>query len=125
MKGLCDMARVLVVDDSNIYRFSMSEILENTGHIIIGEAKNGQEAVESYKELHPDVVTMDVTMPEKDGFEALKEILEFDAGAKVIMVSATVDQSILSEALIQGAYDILVKPFDPEQVLLTLNGLTF
>ena len=94
------MARILIVDDSSIYRSNMRDILESGGHTIAGEARNGAEGVEKYKELRPEITTLDITMPVKDGLEALKEIMEFDPDAKVIMVSATAQQSNISEALI-------------------------
>ena len=117
------MARILVVDDSAVYRTSMKELLQNAGHTVVGEAVNGDEGVTKYMELFPDITTMDVMMPIKGGLEALDEILIFDPHAKVIMVSATAQQSKISQALIQGAYCFLRKPIDPEKLHRALDSI--
>ena len=110
------MARVLIVDDSEVFRYKIRMLLEEEGHTIVGEASNGAEGFESYKELRPDVTTMDVTMPIMDGIEALKQIMQFDPSAKVIMVAASAQENKISEAFILGAFDFLPKPFDMERV---------
>ena len=117
------MARILVVDDSSTYRYSMRDILENAGHIVAGEAVNGAEAVEMYMELRPDITTLDITMPIMNGLDALKEIIGYDSDAKIVMVSATAQQETIAEALIHGAYDFFPKPLDPERVMLVLDRI--
>ena len=116
-------ANILIVDDSAIFRGSMREILESEGHNIIGEAGNGLEAVEKYMQLRPDLITMDITMPEKNGLTALKEIIDLDPDARIIMVSSTAQKSTVSEALINGAYGFLRKPLDPKEVAEMISGV--
>jgi len=111
------MASVLIVDDAAFMRMMIKEILTNHGLTIAGEAENGVVAVEKYKELKPDLVTMDITMPEKDGLTALREILAFDRSARVVMCSAMGQQGMVIEAIQAGARDFIVKPFKPERVL--------
>ena len=110
------MATVLVVDDAAFMRMMLTDILRESGHQIIGEAGTGDEAVELYATLQPTLVTMDLVMPEKSGMDALKEILAFDARARVIMVSAVGQQETAKEALRVGARAYLLKPFQPDQV---------
>jgi two-component system chemotaxis response regulator CheY len=111
------MARtVLVVDDAAFMRMMIRDILAKEGYVI-QEAANGREAVEKYDELHPDLVTMDITMPEMSGLEALRIIRNRDAKARVLMVSAMGQQKMIVEALEAGAMDFLVKPFQPTKVL--------
>ena len=111
------MARVLVVDDAAFMRKMVSDALAKGGHEVIGEAANGVEAVERYKELAPEVTTLDITMPEKDGISALQDILALDPSAKVVMCSALGQESKVLEAIKSGAKDFVVKPFQPERVL--------
>ena len=111
------MARVLVVDDAAFMRKMVGDALAKGGHEVIGEASNGVEAVESYQALRPDITTLDITMPEKDGLAALKEILTLDSSAKVIMCSALGQEAKVLEAVKSGARDFVVKPFKPERVL--------
>jgi len=106
------MAKVLIVDDMGYFRSIIAEILKAAGHTIVGEATNGAEAVEKYKKLRPDVTIMDVTMPIMDGIEALKEIMEFDSEAKVVMLTASSQESIVSEAFALGASDFVSKESD-------------
>ncbi|MDO5294575.1 MAG: response regulator [bacterium] len=110
------MAKILVVDDSRTSRKFLRTILEEGQHKIVGEAKNGLEAIEKYKELHPDLTTMDITMPELDGLGALKEIMEYDKAAKVIMVTAAGQKNKVVDAIKYGAIDYVTKPFDPEKI---------
>ena len=117
------MASILIVDDSTIYRGSMREILESAGHAVVGEARDGEEAIEKYKELRPDITTLDITMPVMNGIDALKEIMKIDPDATVIMVSSTAQQNTIAEALICGAYDFFPKPLDPEQIVQSLDGI--
>ena len=111
------MVRILVVDDSEYFRETLKDSFELEGYVIAGEAADGEEAVEKYKELRPDITTLDITMPVMDGIEALKKILEFDPDAKVIMVSSSAQSSKVTQALILGAYEFLPKPFDNDRLL--------
>ena len=117
------MANILIVDDSTIYRGIMREILESAGHTVAGEACDGEEAIDKYKELRPDITTLDITMPVMNGIDSLKEIMKFDPEAKIIMVSSTAQQNTIAEALISGAYDFFPKPLDPEQVMQSLDSI--
>ncbi len=118
MKGDISMGQsVLIVDDASFMRMMIKDILVKNGFEIAGEAQNGEEAVERYKELSPDLVTMDITMPEKDGVAALKEIKAFDGNAKVIMCSAMGQQSMVIDAIQAGAKDFIVKPFQADRVI--------
>lgn len=111
------MARVLVVDDAAFMRMMLKDILTKAGHEIVGEAANGVEAVEKYKELKPDVVTMDITMPEMNGIDAIKEIKKVDPNATVIVCSAMGQQAMVIEAIQAGAKDFIVKPFQASRVI--------
>jgi two-component system chemotaxis response regulator CheY len=111
------MARVLIVDDAAFMRKVLSDALATGGHEVVGEATNGIEAVARYQELHPDVTTLDITMPEKDGLEALREIIAADPSARVIMCSALGQESKVLESIKSGARDFVVKPFQPARVL--------
>lgn len=113
--------RILIVDDALFMRNMIKEILKVEGFEIAGEASNGIEAVEKYKDLKPDAVTMDIVMPGKNGIEALKEIKEIDKNAKVIMVSALGQESLVMEALEAGAVDFITKPFKKEKVIQVLK----
>jgi len=108
---------VLIVDDSSFMRRMMKSIVIGNGYNVIGEAENGQLAVEKYKELMPDLVTMDVTMKVMSGLEALGEILAFDPNAKVVMVSSMSQEIIVREAIALGAKGFIVKPFDDKQII--------
>jgi two-component system chemotaxis response regulator CheY len=121
------MARVLVVDDAAFMRKMVTDALTGGGHEIVGEAGNGVEAVARYQELRPDVMTLDITMPEKDGIAALKEIIAIDPSAKVIMCSALGQESKVLESIKLGAKDFVVKPFKPARLPggdTTARGLT-
>ena len=114
------MARVLVVDDASFMRQMIREIVEAEGHEVVGEASDGDEAVEAFGRLQPDVVTMDIVMPRRSGIDAVKGILETEPSAKVVMCSALGQEPLVHEALTAGALDFIVKPFKPEAVLGTL-----
>lgn len=103
--------RILIVDDAAFMRMMIKDILVKNGFEVVGEAQDGVEAVEKYAELKPDLVTLDITMPEKDGLTALKEILSSDSDAKVIMCSAMGQQSMVIDAIQAGAKDFIVKAF--------------
>src|SRR4030095_9794275 len=111
------MARVLVVDDAAFMRKMVSDALTKGGHEVVGEAGNGAEAITAFQELKPEVMTLDITMPEKDGLAALKEIIELDPSAKVIMCSALGQESKVLESIKLGARDFVVKPFQAARVI--------
>ena len=111
------MAKILIVDVAAFMRMMIKDILTKNGYEIAAEAENGQKAVEKYQETNPDLVLMDITMPEMDGIQALKKIKEVDAGAKVIMCSAMGQQAMVIEAIQSGAKDFIVKPFQADRVL--------
>jgi two-component system chemotaxis response regulator CheY len=113
----------MVVDDAMFMRASLKMMLEKNGYEVAAEAENGAIAVQKYKEIKPDLVTMDITMPEMDGIQALKLIRQFDADAKVIIVSAMGQEPVVKEAIISGAKSFIVKPFKEDFVLKTLSTL--
>jgi two-component system, chemotaxis family, chemotaxis protein CheY len=111
------MARVLVVDDAAFMRKMVSDALAKGGHEVVGEAGNGVEAIAQFQEIKPDLVTLDITMPEKDGLAALAEIVAADPSARVVMCSALGQESKVLEAIKLGAKDFVVKPFQPARVI--------
>ncbi|MBO2519399.1 MULTISPECIES: response regulator [Limnochorda] len=115
--------RVLVVDDTAFMRMTLRNVLERNGYEVVGEAATGVEAVELYQSLKPDLVTMDITMPEMDGITAIREIMKMDPQARIIVCSALGQKNMVIEALTAGAKDYLVKPFQPERVLEALEKL--
>ena len=108
---------VLIVDDALFMRMMIKDILSKDGFVVVGEAENGAEAVEKYANLKPDLVTMDIVMPEMDGIEAVRNIVKMDPGAKVLMCSAMGQQPLVVEALEAGARDFIIKPFQPAKVV--------
>jgi len=110
------MARVLITDDAAFMRMQLKHNLEELGHDIVGEAENGVEAIEKYKDLTPDLVTMDITMPEMDGVAAVKGIMEINPEANIVMCSAMGQQSMVLDAIKAGAKDFIVKPFTRERI---------
>ena len=117
---LCQL-EYLIVDDAAFMRMMIKEILTKNGYEVVGEASDGFQAIEKYKEVQPDLVTMDITMPEMDGITALKEIRKIDPNAKIIMCSAMGQQAMVIDAIQAGAKDFIVKPFQPERVLEAIN----
>ena len=117
------MSRILVVDDSRTSRKILRTILEDAGHEVIGEAMDGQDGVNKFKELRPDLVTLDITMPVMDGLEALKCIREVDGNTKVIMVTAAGQQNKMIDAIKLGASEFVTKPFEPEEIIKMVNKL--
>ena len=109
--------RILVVDDAALMRMMIKDILTQNGYTIVGEAENGLVAIERFLELRPDLVTMDITMPELDGISAVREIRKIDPQAKIIICSAMGQQAMVIDAIQAGARDFVVKPFQPERVL--------
>jgi two-component system chemotaxis response regulator CheY len=108
---------ILVCDDAAFMRMMIKDILTKNGYVVVGEAENGAKAVEKYNETKPDLVLMDITMPEMDGIQALKKIKEGDPGAMVIMCSAMGQQAMVIESIQSGAKDFIVKPFQADRVL--------
>ena len=115
--------RVLICDDSVMVQKKMSLLLKENGYINLYEAKDGQAAVDTYKQVEPHIVFMDIVMPIKTGIDALAEIIEFDPSAKVVMASSIGTQSNLKEAIEKGAYDFLQKPIDDTSVLKLLDRI--
>jgi two-component system, chemotaxis family, chemotaxis protein CheY len=113
--------RLLITDDAVIMRTIIGDTARDAGWEVVGEATNGAQAIEMYKQLRPDVVTLDLVMPEFDGLHALRGILAFDPDATVLMVSALDQKSVLQNAFRHGATDFLVKPFDKPQLISALE----
>ena len=113
--------KVLVVDDAAFMRMMLKDILLKNDFEVAGEAENGKVAVSAYQKVKPDIVTMDITMPEMNGIEAVKAIKSFDPDSKIIMVSAMGQQPMVIEAIQAGATDFIVKPFQPDRVVEALN----
>ena len=114
---------ILICDDAAFMRVMIKDILTKNGYEVAGEAENGLKAVEKYNETKPDLVMMDITMPEMDGIQALKKIKEADASANIIMCSAMGQEAMVIEAIKAGAKDFIVKPFKPERIMKTLTSL--
>lgn len=117
------MKKVLIVEDAAFMRAAIKTILERNGFEVVGEAENGAIGVRKYQELRPDIVTMDITMPEMTGLKALKHIRSFDPDAKVIMITAMGQEHLVKEAILSGAKSFIVKPFKEEHVVQTLKKL--
>ncbi len=115
------MARVLIADDASFMRQMIREIIEAEGHEVVGEASDGDEVVEEFKRLQPDVTTMDIVMPRRSGIDAVKGIIELDAGACVVMCSALGQETLVQEAMEAGARGFIVKPFKPDVVIATIE----
>ncbi|MBE6182764.1 MAG: response regulator [Bacillus sp. (in: Bacteria)] len=109
--------KILIVDDAAFMRMMIKDILTKNGYEVVAEASDGAQAVEKYQELRPDLVTMDITMPEVDGISALKQIKQMDPNAKVIMCSAMGQQAMVIDAIQAGAKDFIVKPFQADRVI--------
>lgn len=108
---------ILVVDDAAFMRMMIKDVLIKYGYEVLGEAENGAKAIEKYKELKPDLIVMDITMPEVDGIQAVKEIKKIDSSAKIVMCSAMGQQAMVIEAIQAGASDFIVKPFQADRVI--------
>jgi len=111
----------LIVDDAAFMRMMIKDIVVKNDFNVVGEAQNGKEAVEMYLKSNPDIVTMDITMPEKDGISAVKDIMAIDPAARIIMCSAMGQQGLVMEAIKAGACDFLVKPFKSERVVQAIE----
>lgn len=117
------MAKILIVDDAAFMRMMIKDILQKNGYEVVGEAANGLQAIELYKAHQPDLVTMDITMPEMDGIEAVKQIKAINSNAKIIMCSAMGQQSMVMDAIKAGANDFIVKPFQADRVLEAIKKI--
>lgn len=109
--------KVLIADDALFMRNMIKDVFSGVEFEVVGEAQNGVEAIEKYKELKPDITTMDIVMPQKSGIEAVREIVKFDKNAKIVMCSALGQESLVMEAIEAGATDFIVKPFKAENVI--------
>ncbi len=114
-------ANILIADDLSFMRMIQKEILTERGYTVVGEAADGREAVEKFKSLHPDLVLLDITMPNMNGLEAMRKIFSLDPHAKVIMCSALGQQNLIVEAIKAGVKDFIVKPFKPERILSAIE----
>lgn len=117
------MAKILLVDDAAFMRMMLKTTLTQAGYTDIYEAEDGAKAVEKYQEIQPDLVFMDITMPNKDGLEALKEIKGGNPGATIVMCSAMGQETMVMDAIKSGAKDFIVKPFKPERILSTVKKI--
>ncbi|ADO76386.1 response regulator [Halanaerobium praevalens] len=115
------MAKIIVVDDAAFMRLNLKQIMEGLGHEVIAEAENGKDAIEKYQASKPDIMFMDITMPEMDGIEAVKKIKEIDPEAKIIMCSAMGQKKIVINAITAGAKDFIVKPFKKDKIAETID----
>jgi len=115
--------KILVVDDAIFMRRMISDILVENGMEVIGEADTGSGAVERYKELKPDLVTMDIIMPETNGIDAVRQIVSYDSNAKIVICSALGQQTLVQEAIAAGAKDFLIKPFNPSRVVEVITKI--
>ena len=117
------MTKILIVDDAAFMRISIKNMLTKNGYEVVGEAENGKVGVAKYKDLAPDIVTMDITMPEMDGLTALKQIIQINPNAQIIMVSAMGQEAMVREAIISGARGFIVKPFKEEGIISAIKKL--
>ncbi|MCL0062585.1 response regulator [Peptococcaceae bacterium] len=115
--------KILIVDDAAFMRMMIKNIVTKAGYEVVGEAENGAQAVEMYKELKPDLVIMDITMPEMGGIQAVKAIKEIDPNANIIMCSAMGQQAMVMEAIQAGAKDFIVKPFQQDRILQAIKRI--
>ncbi len=115
------MAKILICDDSAFMRMILKKLLTDHGYDVVGEAGDGKQAVQMYRECKPDLITMDITMPKMDGIQAVQLIHEENPLVRIIMVTALGQKAIITDAIKAGASDFIVKPFDPEQVMKTIK----
>jgi len=113
--------KVLIVDDAPVVRHLLKNLLEKHGYTVVGEGENGNDALDKYKSLSPDIVTMDITMPDADGIVGVKNILSFDPKAKIVMITAIDQRKFLLEAIKAGATDYIVKPFEDDRVISAIQ----
>jgi two-component system chemotaxis response regulator CheY len=117
------MKKVLIVDNAAFMRVSIKNMLSKNGYEVIGEAENGKVAIQKFQELSPDIITMDITMPEMDGLASLKKILAINPSANIVMISAMGQESMVREAVLSGAKGFIVKPFKEDVILTALGNL--
>ncbi|GGH73930.1 chemotaxis protein CheY [Compostibacillus humi] len=117
------MAKILIADDAKFMRLTLASMVKKGNHEVVGEAENGEEAVRLYRELQPDIVTMDITMPVMNGIEAIREIMKINSNANIIVCSAMGQQKVVVEAIEAGAKDFIIKPFDESRVLETIDRI--
>ena len=117
------MANIMIVDDSRTSRKILKQILEDSGHTVVGEAVDGEEGYMKYKELKPDLVTLDITMPKLDGLEALQLIKKCNENAKVVMITAAGQKEKMIQAIKYGAAEFIAKPYDEEDVKQVINKI--
>jgi two-component system chemotaxis response regulator CheY len=117
------MVKVLIVDDAQFMRNILKKIFVNNKYEVVGEAENADAGVAAYKRLKPDVVTMDICMPNKSGIEAIREIIKFDKNAKILVCSALGQELLVMEAIQAGAQDFIVKPFKQEKIIETMDKI--
>ncbi len=113
--------RVLITDDTAFMRMTLKNVLEKNGFEVVAEAEDGIQAIQKYEEVQPDLVTMDITMPNMDGITAIKKIMEKDPQARIVVVSAMGQKALVIEALNSGAKDFIVKPFQPDRIVEALQ----
>lgn len=118
------MAKILIVDDSRTSRRILRNILTDAGHEVLGEAENGEIAVEKATTLNPDIITLDITMPIMDGLEALKIIKKDNQVVKVVMISASGQKNKMMEAISMGAVEFLLKPFEEDEIINVMSTLS-
>ena len=117
------MTTLMIVDDASFMRLTIKNMLDENEYKVVAEAADGLEAVEKYCKFKPDIVTMDITMPNMTGLEALKKIKEIDSKAKIVMISAVGQEAFIKEAVLSGATTFIVKPFQKEKLIEVLDGL--
>lgn len=115
------LANILIVDDAAFMRMTIKKMVEAHGHVVVGEAENGVEAIKKYQELRPDVILLDITMPEMNGVDAMKALKGLDAGVKVIICSAMGQQAMVAQTIQAGAKDFIVKPFVEERLMASID----
>ena len=115
------MKKILIVDDAAFMRLSLQNMLQKNNFEVVGEAENGIQAIDMYKMLKPDIVTMDINMPDMEGIEAVEEIIKFDPKANIIMISALGQETKVKKAILSGAKNFIVKPFKEDLLIQVLN----
>jgi len=117
------MANILIADDSDAIRLVLKDILSIGEHEVVGEAVDGDEAVDMFRNLNPDLMLLDLAMPKKDGLTVVNEVIDFNPNAKIILITASDDQKVISQCLEKGASDYISKPFDFNNVLKSITAL--